>query len=333
MKPFPALTNRGQAGRLRRLALVALQQYDLPVRRVRLITNDLNGIFRVDTAGGGRYVLRVSLPGTCGHSLAEIRSELMWLQALHRDTGLQVPRPVPARGGALVTTAHVPGVPEPRHCAVFRWVPGPDLADRLSLENVEKLGELSARLHDHAATFEPPEGFSIPNATSVFPFGDPVVLFAPEYRHLFPPARRRVFERAIERVQAAIDALQATGPGPRVLHYDLHQWNVKVVRGQLCPIDFEDLMWGYPAQDLAVTLYYFQHLEDGPALRAAFRRGYTRLLQWPERYQGEIDTYLVGRGVDLVNFILQDANPDYRDRVPHFVERAEGRLRAWLDTA
>jgi Ser/Thr protein kinase RdoA (MazF antagonist) len=330
MKPFHALTNRGQAGRLRGLALVALQQYDLPVRRVRLITNDQNGIFRVDTTCGERYMLRVSLPGAGGHSLAEIRSEMAWLQALGRDTDLGVPGPVPARSGALVTTALAPGVPEPRHCAVFGWVPGPDLADRLSVENVEKLGELSARLHDHAGTFVPPAGFSIPTATSVFPFGDPVVLFEPEYRHLFPPDRRRVFEVAIERIQGAIDSLYAGGPGPRVLHYDLHQWNVKVLRGKLQPIDFEDLMWGYPAQDLAVTLYYFQHLENGPALRAALRRGYARHREWPERYEGEIDTYVMGRGMDLVNFILQDANPDYRARVPWFVERAEGRLRAWM---
>jgi Ser/Thr protein kinase RdoA (MazF antagonist) len=238
---------------------------------------------------------------------------------------------VPTRSGALVTGALVPGVPEPRYCAAFSWVPGPNLADRLSLENVEKLGELSARLHDHAGTFAPPEGFSIPTATSVFPFGDPVVLFDPEYRHLFPHARRRVFELAVERIQGAIDALYAGGPGPCVLHYDLHQWNVKVFHGRLYAIDFEDLMWGYPAQDLAVTLYYFQHLENGPALRAALRRGYTRRREWPERYEGEIDTYLMGRGVDLVNFILQDTNPDYRERVPEFVERVEGRLRAWLE--
>jgi Ser/Thr protein kinase RdoA (MazF antagonist) len=331
MKPFHTLTNRGQAGRLRRLALAALQQYDLSVRRVRLITNDLNGIFRVDTACGEPYMLRVSLPDPAGHSPAEIRSEMMWLEALHSDTDLGVPRPISARSGALVTTAQMPGVPEPRHCAVFSWVPGPDLADRLSLENMEKLGELSACLHDHAGTFAPPQGFSIPTATSVFPFGDPVVLFDPQYQHLFPPERRRVFELALERIQTAIDALYAGGPGPCVLHYDLHQWNVKVVRGKLYAIDFEDLMWGYPAQDLAVTLYYFQYQENGPALRAAFRRGYTRRREWPERYEGEIDTYLTGRGLDLVNFILQDTNPDYRERVPEFVERAEGRLRAWLE--
>jgi Ser/Thr protein kinase RdoA (MazF antagonist) len=330
MKAFDALTNRGQARRLRRLALAALEEYDLAVRGVRLISNDLNGIFRVDTAGGERYMLRVSLPEPEGHSPAEIRSEMMWLEALHRETELGVPRPVAARSGALVTTAAAPGVPEARHCGVFGWAPGPDLAERMSVENVEKLGKLAARLHEHARTFTAPEGFSIPTASSVFPFGDRVALFEPEHRHLFPPARRGVFERAVERVQAAIDALYAGGPGPRVLHYDLHQWNVKVHRGKLYAIDFEDLMWGYPAQDVAVTFYYFQHLENGAALRAAFRRGYTRRQEWPERYEGEIDTYVMGRGVDLANFILQDPNPDYREEAPQFVERTEGRLRAWM---
>jgi hypothetical protein len=40
---------------------------------------------------------------------------------------------------------------------------------------------------------------------------------------------------------------------------------------------------------------------------------------------------VTGRELDLVNFLLQDPNPDYRERVSWFVERAEGRLRAWME--
>mgnify|MGYP001412571599 CR=1 FL=1 len=56
------LTVRGQARRLRPLALAALRQYDLDVVRLRLITNNFNGIFRLDTAAGQKYILRVALP-------------------------------------------------------------------------------------------------------------------------------------------------------------------------------------------------------------------------------------------------------------------------------
>jgi Ser/Thr protein kinase RdoA (MazF antagonist) len=330
MKDFADLTARGQALRLRRMAVAALQEYDLAVKRVRLVTNSFNGIFRVDTLDARKYILRVCLPEG-GHSLEEIHSEMMWLAALRRDTDLGVPQPLAARGGRLVTTVAVAGVPEPRHCVVFGWVPGPDVADRLTLDNVRKMGELAARLHDHAGAFAPPEGFWLRTKDRVFPYGEPVVLFEDAFHDLFPPERHEVFTAAVERVQAALDRLYGGQGGPRVIHNDLHQWNVKVFRGRVYALDFEDLMWGHPVQDIAVTLYYFHGHEDYPALREAFRRGYESRREWPERVPGEIDTFIAGRGLTLANFILQDPNPDWRRQAPAFIERTEARLRMLLN--
>ena len=107
MKDFEELTNRGRARRLRRLALSALADYDLPIARFRLVTNSFNGIFRLDTAMGEKYIVRVCLPEE--RFLVEIQSEMAWLAALRRDTDLAVPEPVPTRTGALVTTATAPG--------------------------------------------------------------------------------------------------------------------------------------------------------------------------------------------------------------------------------
>ena len=47
---------------LRRVAEAALLAYDLDVTSVSLITNDWNGVFRVDLRDGDRRVVRVSLP-------------------------------------------------------------------------------------------------------------------------------------------------------------------------------------------------------------------------------------------------------------------------------
>jgi hypothetical protein len=63
MNPFDLLTLRGQAGRLRRLALEAFEQYDLPVTDVRLVWMFTNTLFRVFTSGGTSYLLRVCAPG------------------------------------------------------------------------------------------------------------------------------------------------------------------------------------------------------------------------------------------------------------------------------
>lgn len=330
-KPYSELTVHGQARRLRRMALAALERYDLDVRRVRLLTNDLNGIFRVDTAEGDKFILRISVAGPGAHTLEQIRSEMMWLAALRRDTDLSVPEPLPTRTGELVTTVEVEGVPEPRHCVIFGWVPGPDLADRLTPDNVARLGEFAARLHEHAATFRPPDGFQIYTFDKVFPFNEPVVIFEEAHRDLFPPSRQEIFRRAIDRVQREIDKLHADPSELRVIHNDLHQWNTKVYRGRISALDFEDMMLGHPVQDIAATLYYHRWEPGYPVMRDAYVRGYTRHSEWPEQHPGQIEALFAGQAVILANYIVHDQNPEWRQKAPSFIEVMEGRIRVFLD--
>jgi Ser/Thr protein kinase RdoA (MazF antagonist) len=328
MKPYRNLTELGQARRLRPLALNALQQYDLDVARLRLVSNDMNGIFRLDTSRGEKYILRVTLPEG-GHTLDHVAAEMDWLRALARDTDLSVPRPLAARDGTLVVEAQAPGVPQPRLCAVFSWVPGTDLAEHTSPTNLAKLGVLMARLHTHALIYRPPAGLDLLRYDRVFHFPEPVIMFEERFSDLFPPDRLIVFQEAIDWVQAAIDRLKGSGEPMRILHNDLHQWNVRIWRGRLSPIDFEDLMWGWPVQDIATTLYYFLDPDIFSTMRNAFQEGYTRICPWPERYPGEIGAFLAAQSLGMANFILTDPNPSWRIQAPEFVDRIEKRLR-WL---
>jgi Ser/Thr protein kinase RdoA (MazF antagonist) len=328
MKPYSMLTLHGQAQRLRQLAMNALTHYDLDVARLRLLTNDMNGIFRIDTADGRKFVLRVTLPEG-GHTLEHVTAEMDWLAALARDTQLSVPQPLPARDGSLVVEASAQGVPEARLCVVFSWVKGNDLADDLSADNLVRLGELMAQLHIHALNYHPPNQQALLHFDRVFPFPEPVLFFEEKYSLLFPPERRAVFEEAIAWVQDSIDRLQASGEPARILHGDLHQWNVRNRRGVLSPIDFEDLMLGWPVEDIATTLYYLPQ-ESSPAWRAAFEAGYCRHSLWPERQAGEIDSFIAARALGLANFLLNDPNPAWKSKAADFLERVEGRLRELL---
>jgi Ser/Thr protein kinase RdoA (MazF antagonist) len=326
MQPYSSLTEHGQARRLRPLALQALQRYDLQVNRLSLVTNDLNGIFRLDVQGGEKFILRVTLPEG-GHTLDHVAAEMDWLAALARDTQLSVPRPLPARDGSLVVEASAPGVPEPRLCAIFSWVPGTNLAKHISPLNLSRLGELMATLHAHSLTYQPPAGLTLLRFDRLFPFQDPVVLFEPRYADLIPPERRAMYQQAADWAQSAIDRLKASGEAMRILHGDLHQWNVRYFHGLLSPIDFEDLMWGWPVQDIATSLYYFIDFEAYPSLRQAFQVGYTRHSLWPERFPGEIDAFIAARALDMINFVLNDPNPKWASQRVEFAERIERRLR------
>lgn len=325
MKPYNELTERGQARRLRKLALIALESYDLEVAHLRLITNSTNGIFRLDTCSGQKWILRVTQPEG-GHTQEHIAVEMDWLAAISRDTDLSVPRPFPAKDGSLVVEAEADGVPQPRMCTIFSWVPGTDLADHLTPDNIFLLGELSARIHLHAQTYQPPNGLSLLSFNRVFPFPETVILFEGHYSDLIPPARRAVFQRATDWAQASIDRLKESGEPMRLLHGDLHQWNVRYSRGRLSPIDFEDLMWGWPVQDIATTLYYSVDENDYLDKRAAFEQGYQRVSPWPERLPGEIDSFIAARGLGMANFVLH--HPELIDNdTPAFLERIEKRLQ------
>jgi Ser/Thr protein kinase RdoA (MazF antagonist) len=314
------------------MALVALERYDLDVKSVRVMTISTNGIFRVDTGDEGKYVLRISDPLGC-LSLDEIRSEMMWLEALGRDTDLGIPKPVTNREGGLITTVEVAGVPQARHCAIFLWVPGRNLSERLIPENMYLLGELAAGLHAHARTFTPPDGFRVRVRDSVFPFAnpdfpyvEPIVLFKDQYVEYFPPMRRELFEKCIETTQGALDRLYANEEGLRVIHNDLHQWNVKVSRGRVYALDFENLMWGYPVQDIATTMFYVQWHPRRDELLDAYRRGYTRYREWPEDYPGQIDTFIGGHGAMLINYLLICDTPEDYQLASDYLARVEEHL-------
>jgi Ser/Thr protein kinase RdoA (MazF antagonist) len=192
---------------------------------------------------------------------------------------------------------------------------------------------LMAGLHTHALTYAPPPGLDLLRFDRVFPFPEPVILFEQRFADLFSAERRAVCQQAIDWAQESISRLKTSSEPMRILHGDLHQWNVRFSYGVLSPIDFEDLMWGWPVQDIATTLYYFMDLEDYPSLRAAFQRGYTRWSAWPERYPGEIDSFIAARGLGLANFVLTDPNSSWKLQAAEFLERIEKRLRTLLENS
>jgi Ser/Thr protein kinase RdoA (MazF antagonist) len=329
IKPYSELTVHGQARRLRALAISALGYYNLDVARIRLITNDFNAIFRLDTTAGEKFILRVTLPEG-GHTKETIEAEAAWLNALSRETDLSVPQPVVAKNGQLAVEVGGQGVPEPRWCAIFRWVPGTDLAAHMNVENIIKHGSLMARLHQHAAGYQPADVIKIPTFNKVFPFPEPVILFDTAYQEIITPPRREVFAEAIEWAAQAIQLLQTSGEPMRLIHGDLHQWNVRLYHGVLSPIDFEDLMWGWPVQDIGTSLFYFFDAAY-EKYYPPFKKGYCKVHDWPERYPGEVEAFIAARAVGLVNFILNDPNPTWRSQIPQFVQKIEERVRTLLE--
>jgi Ser/Thr protein kinase RdoA (MazF antagonist) len=331
MKPFDALTRRGKARRLRRLAFDALTQYDTEVIELRLLGVCTNTLFRVRTAEGPACVLRVCTPGW--RTETDLRSEVMWLRALDRDTDLGAPVPIQARDGEFVVRATAPGVPGAdglsgaRHCLLMSWLPGPLLASDLSEANLLKMGELFARMHAHGAQWAPPEGFTRRRMDREYARDEEDLLFS--CQEGFTARTRAVMERAWEAVCAAFARLYADPAGLQVIHNDLHHENIKLSRRRLRPFDFEDTLWGYPVQDVAMALQDLM-LDVAPQaydpLLCAFQQGYEVRAPWPEQYEGQIDVFRVGRLFWVANYVARYQRQYLREHVDWTAKMVEGYL-------
>lgn len=98
VRPFADLSPVGKQRRVARLAATALAGYDLRVRSVRVHAFATNLLYRVRSDAGERFMLRMAVPGW--RTLADLRAEAAWLEALRRDTDIGAPAAFATMGAA-----------------------------------------------------------------------------------------------------------------------------------------------------------------------------------------------------------------------------------------
>ncbi len=328
MKPFYSLSRNGRIGRLRKMAQAALAHYDLDVSHLSILSTSFNTIFRVKTTDGEQYVLRINYPEERGP--IDIQSEMMWLDALSKETDIPVATPVHTKDGKLLVTLQMEGIPEVRHCTVFHWING-RVMKRPSLNTIQKIGAVMARLQNHADTFQPPAEFCTIQYNNAWNFGDTSRIYSTEKDPLFSPKQKEIVQAAIEKVQTYLDDLYLDPSGLRFLHADLHAWNVMLHQGAIHVIDFDDSMWCYPIQDIGISLYYLEHGPNAEQIRDLFRKGYTQHRPWPEKFEGEVETVQKQRTIDLLSLLVaEEANPEFEGELERYLKVHTPILEKWV---
>lgn len=300
MKPFDELTRFSQLHRVRCLAEAALEAYGLNGARLSFLRYWANITYRVDLADSAmpkvqsgiyvpnRYLLRVLLT----NHLEYAKGEMTWLAALSHKGGFPVPEPVPTLTGELVTRISTHGIPNGRLVSLMRWIDGRKL-NGFRLHHFHALGQMVARLHKFAASWQPPEGFSR------FIWDWEGLLGGRGFDHtveelvfLMPKHLQEPFQFVSQQAQTVMEAL---GKGPDVygmIHADLYPDNVLFKAGQAYPIDFEDCGFGYWMWDIAVALCQQPWTETWRQQRDAFLDGYTQLHTLPESQVQHLDLFI-----------------------------------------
>ncbi|MBN1875969.1 MAG: phosphotransferase [Anaerolineae bacterium] len=308
MKSFDTLTYQGQVRRLRCLARVALDDYNLNVTQYRLIFHGENTTFRIiasdtrdlDTDAAyvpSHFLLRIHRPGYQNQD--SILSELMWLAAL-RDAGVIVPEPMRTQTGTLLTIAQAPGVPTPRVCSLLRWIKGRFIGTPRP-HHFEALGRLMAQLHEHAAHWQPPAAFARRHWDWQGLFGDNAGfnLSPDSVWDLIPTAYRDLFWRVAEQTRQVMEQLGKNQDEFNLIHADLHLGNILFSNRQAYPIDFDDCGFAHWVYDFAVVLGEYLDRSEWPTLRDALLRGYSQLRPLPQQQLAYLRLFMAARQVSL----------------------------------
>jgi Ser/Thr protein kinase RdoA (MazF antagonist) len=278
-------------GRVEGCARAALGAYGLGADAALTLLNvSENATFLIEDPGQGRSVLRVHRLGY--HSERAIASELAWTDALREQAGIRTPRALPARDGRRIVTVPESAVPESaapedttssarrslRHCVRFEFLPGTapaSDADRGPADFAD-LGELTARMHAHARTWDRPGWFTRFAWDAGAAFGP-----AARWGHWRDGPGVGAAERAIlRRLEETLTArLAAYGTGRErfgLVHADTRLANLLVCDGNTAVIDFDDCGFSWYLYDLGTTVSFFEDDPGVPALLDAWLSGYRK---------------------------------------------------------
>jgi len=331
-QPFAALDYDAQLDCLTRAAHAALHAYGLVGASVTHVLYVNNATFRVQSSDGSAYALRLHRPGH--KPAAWIESELRWLRALHRDTGLRAPLPVATADGALLTGIAVEGVDAPLACALFAWIDGASPTwEHIRLDQIGAAGAYLAHLHDFSSRFVPPPAFARPRLDWEGLFGEDSPYNPGEGAAIFTAQQRAVFAQVEARVGAVMDTLGQSPETFGLIHADFIVKNFLFAGDDLCVIDFDDCGWGYYLYDLAPLLTQMKGEPRYADIYQAYWDGYTRVRPLPPTHQAHLETFIAARHLASCRWIAGHLhNPRIRERAMDILAARTVELRRFLET-
>jgi Ser/Thr protein kinase RdoA (MazF antagonist) len=277
-----------------------LPLYGLPPEtRITLLNRSENATYRA----GDSLVLRVHRKGY--HTDPEIASELHWLTALQNLPGLRCVRPVADVTGRLIQQLAGHSI------VAFAPIAGREVAEADDLPRwFTALGEISARLHEHARAWQPPHDFTRKRWDCTTILGD-----APHWGHWrdapgLTPDGAGVLARLADDLR---QRLAAYGTGPDrfgLIHADLRLTNLMIDDAGLVAIDFDDCGFGWWMYDLAAALSFIETDPRLPALVAAWCSGYAAVAPLSPEDRAILPVLVMLRRVLLTAWIGSRADSD-----------------------
>jgi Ser/Thr protein kinase RdoA (MazF antagonist) len=344
MKPYENLTYHGRIRRMRQLAHMALDHYDLQDHQFRFLKQAGNTLFRVTENHPatskmdspylpGQYLLRIHQPGY--QSNEAIQLELAWLLAMSREANLPVPQPIATKDGKLVSTFCIDGIPGARNVSLLRWVRGRLITHNIGPHHFRAQGILMAKMHEFTSQWVLPAGLNKRKFDWDGLFMDDCGEGVPsrEAWAWLPPHCIEPFKEITREVQ---QLMTSWGKSPEIyglVHGDLGMdSNLLFWQQNARAIDFDDSGFGYYMYDLSLSLEHCHEQKEYPQLRDALLDGYSQIRPLTDEQVSSLDLFLAAFYIyySLWAAIMFRRYPDHQQELLDGIERALRYVKRYL---
>jgi Ser/Thr protein kinase RdoA (MazF antagonist) len=321
---YQDLDEAGQVAEVQKLVTGILAQYGIQASAIENVNHSFNSSFKITTDKGDELALRINLASTKSNN--EVLAEMQWLEQLSEEAEVLAPVPLRTTNNELLISTRFEPLETETTAVLCKWIPGVEVGDEPTNEQLFALGQNMARLQIFAKnlSFEAPAFLPTINQT----------LMNTE-DNLRPAQPKQINDKLYgdilkglelsDEVYARLSKDQELLP----IHADLHTGNVIQTQDKLAIIDFDDAGMGLPIQDLVISNYY---IREDTEREKHLKAGYSSLLELPKISNEDYEILIMGRLIGLVSAVTYMTSAEIIEFIPTFLDRTQKRLDHFFST-
>ncbi|MEI7420329.1 MAG: phosphotransferase [Actinomycetes bacterium] len=321
---YQDLDEAGQIAEVQKLVPGILAQYGIEAKAIENVNHSFNSSFKITTDKGDELALRINLASN--KSSNEVLAEMQWLEKLSEEAEIVAPVPLRTTNNELLISTRFEQLETDTTAVLFNWIPGVEVGDEPTNEQLFDLGQNMARLQIFAQKLQ----FTAP---AYLPTINRTLMNTED--NLRPSQPKQIHDKLYgdilkglelsDEVYARLSKNQELLP----IHADLHNGNAIQTKGKLAIIDFDDAGMGLPIQDLVISAYY---LRADTEREKHLKAGYASLLELPKISDEDYEILVMGRLIGLVSAVTYMTSAEIIEFIPTFLERTQTRLDHFFAT-
>lgn len=321
---FAKLSQEGQINALTDVARNAAFEFGIEAKEVINISHSFNSTFCITDESSNKYSLRVNL--NFERDKTAIVSEHRWLAEINNQSKVKVPEPLETKNGHPFAQVYSENLAFTFDCTMAHWIEGVEIGDEPTEEQLFKLGESMALMHQQSARFSRCDYSGFPDINSVFMDMQNNL----DKSNLITQDSDLVELLSKAQKDSAIAFNELAEQEPQILiHADLHMGNVIQGDKEITIIDFDDAGFGYPSQDLSIAIFY---LRNDLLREQKLIEGYKSIEKLPAGLNSTLERLLIARQILLLNTLLVTAVAEEIAFIPEYIQKVKRRLQDFYTT-